>query len=1101
MDCHVNVKPRTIELLSLTNITGNEAVITCEVAGFKVEILIDSGSSVNTITETTFRSMLASDLHRNHIFNIKHKSEKSLMAYAAEAPLSVIASFVANLWISNERLSAFEKFYVIKNAKRSLLSRDTAIRYDVLILGLSVSPAAQIQSITSGGTFPKFEISPVRLNIDHSIQGRRLTYTNIEHGWKEIARKRIQEMLNADIIEEVTPDMEFTHCSAMLAVPKGKNDFRLVVDLRGPNRCIIREPHKMPTMDTILAQLAGSVRFSTIDLSNAFFHIELDANSRHITNFYSGDGFYRYKRLPFGLCNAPDIFQMTMEAILKDCEGVLIYLDDILVHGKSKVQHDNNLKKVLGQLKSHNVKLNQDKCNIDTKSCVFLGFRIDKHGCHVTDDRIEAIRAFRNPQNLAEIRSFIGLMNFVDKFIVNRADKVQHLQRMIRDKKFEWTQEAEEEFNFMKKEALSAITTLAFYDPSDDIELYVDASFVGLGAILVQRDKKNKPRIVACASKALSRTETRYPQTQLEALAVVWGTERFRFYLTGRDFTIWTDGEANEYLFNDAHRLGKRAITRAESWALRLQPYSFSIKRVPGDENIADVFSRLIKESQEVEPFDDTAIDHVLFSIDVTLGSLTYEDIATASEEDETITQLRLCLKSGEWPDDMDGKLRKFYAVRSSLVSIGDVMVYRDKYVIPTGLRELVLRAAHRGHVGMSSMKRSIRRSMWWPGVNEDIEGKASDCMVCKTISPAPRPIPLSSRTLPDEPMEVLQIDFLYIPRCGTEEFLMVTDTFSRMFWTIEMRRTDAKSTTNALRDIFNIWGRPRVMITDNGPPFNSEGFSESWKSAGVEHRKVIPYCPQMNGMIERRNQGVLKALRAAAVEQVPWRQAMAQYVNAYNHDIPHSVTNATPFEILTGRRYKGFFPSMIGLTHDPLTRDDIAERDANAKDKSVQYANKRRGARDSAIKEGDWVLIANKHRKDKMDVTFSKDRYQVICREGAKAIVRNRYGVEYTRWVSDVKLVPPQDRFKELPTTHVFDPEFSGEEISSKGIEAESTNQNHHEDQQKQSSPETELRKSSRIRLPPVRFGDYVAHAIDSIDAEISHDDYNNGRVFNVLD
>lgn len=522
---HINV-----ELLSLSTVCDNQAEINCEIAGFTVKTLIDSGSSVNTITEVEFALMMASSEHSKRMLNVKYKTEKALMAYAANAPLQVIAAFEADLWISANRPSAIEKFYVIKNAKRSLLSKDTAMRYNVLVLGLEIPSTSNgkssnrlsdINTIASGDEFPKFRLPPVKLNLDSNIPGRRVTYTNIEHGWKETANRRIQEMVKAGIIEPVSEEMTFEHCSAMLAVPKGKDDFRLVVDLRGPNKCIIREPHKMPTMDIILAHLAGSKRFSTIDLSNAFFHIELDENSRHVTNFYSGEGFYRYKRLPFGLCNAPDVFQMAMETILKECEGVFIYLDDILVHGKSRGEHDTNLAAVLDRLKIHNVKLNQDKCKFNVKSCVFLGFRIDKNGCHVTEDRIEAIKAFRCPQNLAEIRSFLGLMNYVDKFIVNRADKVQSLQKMIREKKFHWTAEAELEFNYMRTEALKTITTLGFYTPTDAIELYVDASGVGLGAILVQRDESGMPRIVACASNALSKTEARYPQTQLEALAVV----------------------------------------------------------------------------------------------------------------------------------------------------------------------------------------------------------------------------------------------------------------------------------------------------------------------------------------------------------------------------------------------------------------------------------------------------------------------------------------------------------------------------------------------------------------------------------------------------
>lgn len=1104
------------ELLSLACISDNQAVIGCEIAGFKVQTLIDSGSSVNTITETDFNNMIELDAHKSRMFGIKHKTEKSLMAYAAHAPLSVVASFQADLWISHDRLNATEKFYVIKNAKRSLLSRDTAIRYNVLQLGLNVAPPHDLPAraghdmslcaLSTAEKFPKFRLPPVKLNIDSNIKGRRVTYTNIEHGWRETARARIKDMIKADIIEPVSKDMKFEHCSAMLAVPKGKDDFRLVVDLRGPNKCIVREPHKMPTMDTILAQLAGSTRFSNIDLSNAFFHIELDKDSRHITNFYSGDAFYRYKRLPFGLCNAPDVFQMSMELILKDCKGVFIYLDDILVHGKTKEEHDSNLENVMKQLKSHTVKLNLSKCNFGTKSCVFLGFLIDKHGCHVTKDRIEAIKAFRCPQNLAEIRSFIGLMNFVDKFIVNRADKVQCLQKMIRDRKFEWTMEAEAEFNYMRNEALKSITTLGFYDPKDPIELYVDASSVGLGAILVQRNKEDKPRIVACASKALSGTETRYPQTQLEALAVVWGAERFRFYLMGHEFIIWTDGEANEFLFNEAHRMGKRSITRAESWALRLQPFHFKIKRVPGEDNIADVFSRLIKESQEAEPFDDTPTDHILFSIDTALGSLSYEDIARASRADNILGNIREYLSSGEWPsinaDDTDPEVKKFHAVRKLLIPMGDVIIYRDKYVTPVSLRHKALSAAHRGHLGMSSMKRSIRRSLWWPGVNEDVEKKAKECETCKKISPAPRPVPLSSRNLPEEPMEVIQIDFLFIPHCGTEEFLMVTDTFSRMFWTIEMRRTDAKSTTSALRDIFNVWGRPRLMMSDRGPPFNSPAFTESWKQAGVEHLTVVPYCPQMNGMVERRNQGVLKALRAAAVDKVPWRLALSQYVNAYNHEVPHSVTNATPFELLTGRRYRGFFPSMIGLTHAPLTRDDIAEKDAIAKDKSVAYADRKRGAIESAIKEGDWVLVANKHRKDKMDVTFSNDHYQVTCRQGPKLFVRNRYGVEYTRWISDVKPVAPLERFRDLSPENQSSTGHDPIDVDGTPSPAVTNDAQPVTNDPDVTEPVVELRRSNRVRRLPARFINAVDRCEAGSGINIEKDSfYENHRLYNVID
>lgn len=140
-----------------------------------------------------------------------------------------------------------------------------------------------------------------------------------------------------------------------------------------------------------------------------------------------------------------------------------------------------------------------------------------------------------------------------------------HLRALANADHFYWTEREESEFNYLQDHALKTIKVLGYYSPTDLTEIYVDASPIGLGAVLVQYNSDNEPRIIACASKALTPTEQRYPQTQREALGVVWGVERFNSYLLGRSFVIRTDAQANEFIFSTTHRLGKRAITRAES--------------------------------------------------------------------------------------------------------------------------------------------------------------------------------------------------------------------------------------------------------------------------------------------------------------------------------------------------------------------------------------------------------------------------------------------------------------------------------------------------------------------------------------------------------
>lgn len=300
--------------------SSDDGIIICEVAGMRCEFLIDSGAQVNTFTEGMFQKLMNNVKYKENVYNLHDGPDFPLRAYATIGNIPVSATFEAYLFVSEDRPMLLEKFYVV-NELRSLLGRATANRYSVLMLGLKVpidsdrltdklnAYPSNIASLVKKEPFPKFNVPPVKISYNRNEPPCMNIFMNIPRAVKPLVEQRLQQLVESEIIEYVTDDMDMSFCSSMLVVPKGKDDIRLVIDLRGPNQYIYRTPFAMPTLEKILAELNGSTWFSTIDLSNAYFHVELDKDSRHLTNFFTEFGVYRFVKIRFRLHEGLNLFQ------------------------------------------------------------------------------------------------------------------------------------------------------------------------------------------------------------------------------------------------------------------------------------------------------------------------------------------------------------------------------------------------------------------------------------------------------------------------------------------------------------------------------------------------------------------------------------------------------------------------------------------------------------------------------------------------------------------------------------------------------------------------------------------------------------------------
>lgn len=368
------------------------------------------------------------------------------------------------------------------------------------------------------------------------------------------------------------------------------------------------------------------------------------------------------------------------------------------------------------------------------------------------------------------------------------------------------------------------------------------------------------------------------------------------------------------------------------------------------------------------------------------------------------LSKVREAITSGLW----EPGFRRFECQAKNLRTFGPLVFKDSKIVLPTRLRRRALQSAHQGHMGAASIKRILREYFWWPGLAKEAEVFVEQCETCLLLSRKNPPIPLSCRTLPQGPWEILQIDFFTDNEFGHGEFLVVVDTYSRYLHVIEMRTIDAEATNLALNRIFEIWGYPLAIQSDNGPPFQSERFIKTWENRGVKIWKSIPLSAQSNGAVERQNKGIKDALAAARIEKVNWRSALDRYVHMHNKVRPLTRLGVTPFELLVGWKFRGTFPH-LWETRGELDRTDIREKDALSKLESKQYADERRGAKTSNIVVGDTVVISRQKRL-KSDPMFGADKYTVVARDGAKIVVRSERGVQISRNVQDAKKIPEID-------------------------------------------------------------------------------------------
>lgn len=499
---------------------------------------IDTGSNKNIIGEKTWQFLNKMNAEIN---DFESSSDIIFKAYGSDVPLKVTGCFSATLNIC--KTCSNEKFYIIRGGKMSLIGKETALRLGILKINSTIRNISNDRNLTRLAAIKGIEVDiPIDKNIQPVSQPLRRTPIPLE----EAVNKKLDALLDSDVIEPVNNHTGWI--SPMVIICKPNKEIRICIDMRRANKAVLREKYPMPTIEDLLSKLKNCTIFSSLDIKQAFHQIMIKPDSRHITTFITSRGLYRYKRLMFGISCAPEIFQKTIEQILKDCDGFFVYIDDILIYAENEEQHDKRLKSIKNKLSEYNVVLNENKCKIKIPEIEFLGHRISKNGVKPTLSKIDAVQRFREPKSVEEVRSFLGLINYVSRFIPDVATKTYPLRQVIKNNKFTWGKYQDSAFRRLK-EILTNDSVLGFYSVNDPTFVIADASPVGLGAVLCQKSQEG-PRIIAYGHRSLSEREQKYHITEKEAMALVWAVEHFHKYLFGKTFDLITDHKPLEFMFS-----------------------------------------------------------------------------------------------------------------------------------------------------------------------------------------------------------------------------------------------------------------------------------------------------------------------------------------------------------------------------------------------------------------------------------------------------------------------------------------------------------------------------------------------------------------------
>lgn len=731
----------------------------------------------------------------------------------------------------------------------------------------------------------------------------RLSFTE-----RERVKDMVQEMMNSGIIRESSSP----YASPIVLVNKKSGEKRLCVDYRALNRKTKREHYPLPRIEDQLDRLSGSTLFITLDLASGYYQIPISEQSREKTAFVTPDGQYEFNRMPFGLVNAPSVFQRTMNKMIQGSPVsayTLVYMDDILIPARSFEEGLSRLEEVLKLVSQNGLTLKLSKCNFFFEKIDYLGFEVSADGVRPGTSKSKAISEFPPPRNAHEVRRFLGLTSFFRRFVKGFATTARPLTALLKkDASWSWGTGESEAFTRLKQELVDK-PVLGIYDPTLETQLHTDASKIGVAGILMQKDSEGRLRPIAYYSRQTTPDEQKLHSYELETLAVISSLNKFRVYLLGIHFKIVTDCNALRTT------LTKRdLVPRIARWWLQFLEYDCDIEYRPGEKMAhADALSRSPIAGEQ-------GSSHLLEILVVG----TDDWLSTYQKSDDEIKRIADILQDPKTKETAE-TFKNYKLLNDRVYRILDDSSIR--WLVPRGARWHLLKANHDdvGHFGNDKTLARIQANYWFPKMRRFVKKYVTACIECAhhKIPGGKKAGELHPIPKVDIPFDTIHADHLgpFIKtKRGNTYILVIVDAFTKFVNITAVRNTKTTTSIRVIRDHFSYFGTPNRLITDQGSSFTSNTFKKFINSVGIKHVLNAVATPRANGQVERYNRTILAALGAMNHDKPNglWDEHLPDIQLGINTTI-HSTTKKTPTELLFGKTVtnpsQGLFNEIITET------------------------------------------------------------------------------------------------------------------------------------------------------------------------------------------